>query len=97
MMDRPVTQQGLSGLRSAAPRGPMPRQIQDKRYFQGLLQMKSREIGAEVQKLNNELEALGREQSTFLTYDRRAKEMAQELTGETLLIVVVCYGHPTDN
>lgn len=82
MMERPVTQQGLSGLRSAAPRGPMPRQVQDKRYFQGLIQMKSREIGSEVQKLNSELEALSKEQSTYLTYDRRAKEMAQELTGK---------------
>lgn len=60
----------------------MPRQIQDKRYFQGLIQMKSREIGNEIQKLNSELEALSKEQSTYLTYDRRAKEMAQELTGK---------------
>jgi len=87
IVDRPITQQGLSGLRSAATgrgSGPAPRQVQDRRYFQGLLQMKCREIAGATQRLHQEMEALRLEQSTYLTYDARAKQMAQELTGGPL-------------
>ncbi len=34
--DRPMTQQGLGGVKTSAGRGPQ-RQIQDKTYFLGLL------------------------------------------------------------
>ncbi len=36
--DRPMTQQGLGGMRTSAGRGPQ-RQIQDKTYFLGLLRL----------------------------------------------------------
>lgn len=33
-------------------------------------------------RLGSEIELMKQEQSTFLTYDKRVKEMAQELTGQ---------------
>ena len=81
VVDRPITQQGLSGLRPGT-RGPQMRQVQDKRYFEGLLQMKIRELSQEIECLSKDIEKQSREQATFLVYDKRVKEMAAELTGE---------------
>lgn len=39
------------------------------------------EVVTEIEKLSTEMENMKQEQSTFLTYDKRVKEMAQELTG----------------
>ncbi|CAG2063271.1 unnamed protein product, partial [Timema podura] len=79
VLERPITQQGLSGLRTSARR-PQTRQVLDKRYFEGLLQMKIRELSTEVGKLTRDIENQTREQATFLIYDKRVKEMASELT-----------------
>lgn len=35
-------------------------------------------------RLGSEIELMKQEQSTFLTYDKRVKEMAQELTGQLI-------------
>lgn len=56
-------------------------QVQDKSYFLGLLRTKMNEVVTEIEKLTSEMENMKQEQSTFLTYDKRVKEMAQELTG----------------
>lgn len=56
-------------------------QVQDKSYFLGLLRTKMNEVVTEIEKLTTEMENMKQEQSTFLTYDKRVKEMAQELTG----------------
>jgi FtsZ-binding cell division protein ZapB len=60
------------------------RQVQDKRYFIGLLQMKIRELSQEISRLSREIDSQSREQKTFLVYDRRVKEMAAELTGKAV-------------
>ena len=78
--DRPVTQQGLSGMRTGTGRGPQ-RQFQDKSYFMGILRTKMNELQGEVTKISREIEAANEEQSTFLAYDKRVKELAVELTG----------------
>lgn len=89
-MDRPITQQGLSGLRTGT-RGPQMRQVQDKRYFIGLLQMKIRELSQEITRLSREIDSQSQEQATFLVYDKRVKEMAAELTGEAVnMEVILC-------
>jgi len=78
--DRLVSQQGLSGLRTSTARGPTSRQVQDKRYFESLLQMKTRELANEVTRLRRQIESDSRDQATYLVYDKRVKEMAAELT-----------------
>ncbi|KAK8749313.1 hypothetical protein OTU49_015793 [Cherax quadricarinatus] len=78
VVDRPITQQGLTGMKTGS-RGPQ-RQVQDKSYFMGLLRTKIAEMGKEITRLTGDIDFMKQEQSTFLTYDKRVKEMAHELT-----------------
>ena len=47
----------------------------------GLLRTKIGELGTEITRLNSQVEVMKQEQSSFLTYDKKVKEVAQELTG----------------
>lgn len=59
--DRPVTQQGMAGLRTAsAGKG---RQVQDVSYYLGLLRTKMGELQTEIQKLQSEAERRKKEES----------------------------------
>ncbi|XP_072757105.1 intraflagellar transport protein 74 homolog isoform X1 [Anoplolepis gracilipes] len=81
MVDRPITQHGIAGMRPGTTRGlPMTRQIQDKRYYEGLLQLKIRELSQEIGKIMKDIEVQNKEKATFLHYDKRAKSLAAELT-----------------
>ena len=64
-------------------------QVQDKSYFLGLLRTRIAELGTEMSRLGSEIELMKQEQSTFLTYDKRVKEMAQELTGQLIYAAFV--------
>ncbi|CAG0896159.1 unnamed protein product [Cyprideis torosa] len=76
--DRPITQQGLGGLKSSAGgRGP-GRQVQDKSFFVGELRGKMADLSSEIGKMSRELEALEQEQKSYLIYDVRVKELAVE-------------------
>lgn len=77
VVDRPMTQQGLGGLKTAPQRNQ--RQVQDKSYFQGLIRTKVSELNNEIGRLMKEINHLTQEQSTYLTYDKRAKALAQEI------------------
>ncbi len=52
----------------------------------GLLRTKMSELQSETTKIAREIEAASEEQSTFLAYDKRVKELAAELTGECVII-----------
>ncbi|KAJ2948052.1 hypothetical protein O0L34_g9849 [Tuta absoluta] len=80
MIDRPITQQGLSGLRTGTARGFRTRQLQDKRYWEELMQVKVREMKAEIARLSEQAEAGEREKSAKKHYEKRVRELAQELT-----------------
>ena len=56
------------------------RQFQDKSYFMGVLRSKMGELQTEINRLRQETAAATDEQSTFLAYDKRVKELAGELT-----------------
>ena len=77
--ERPITQQGLTGLKTGG-RGPQ-RQFQDKSYFLGALRTKMAELTGEINKLSREVETQSKEQSTYLAYDKRVKELAEDVTG----------------
>lgn len=82
--DRLITQQGLSSrARSSATglRGPGKRQVLDKRYYEGLLQLKIRELTTEISLLRKETENSNKEREAFVVYDKQNKELAKELTG----------------
>ncbi|TWW70547.1 Intraflagellar transport protein 74 -like protein [Takifugu flavidus] len=75
--ERPVTQQGLSGMKTGM-KGPQ-RQIQDKTYFLGLLRSKINELTAEMSKLHKEIDNYNQENSVYLSYEKRAEDLAQEI------------------
>ncbi|XP_075979351.1 intraflagellar transport protein 74 homolog [Anticarsia gemmatalis] len=80
MIDRPITQQGISGLRTGTARGFRTRQLQDKRYWEELMQVKVREMKAEIARLSEKADAGERERSAKKHYEKRVRELAQELT-----------------
>ncbi|XP_048450968.1 intraflagellar transport protein 74 homolog [Rhincodon typus] len=75
--DRPVTQQGLSGMKTGM-KGPH-RQILDKSYFLGLLRAKINELTTEVSKLQKEIDTFNQENSVYLSYEKRAEALAVEI------------------
>ncbi|NXN13329.1 IFT74 protein, partial [Indicator maculatus] len=75
--DRPVTQQGLSGMKTAV-KGPQ-RQIMDKTYYLGLLRSKTNELTTEINKLQEEAEMYKQEESVYLSYEKRAEALASEI------------------
>ncbi|XP_067886625.1 intraflagellar transport protein 74 homolog isoform X1 [Heterodontus francisci] len=75
--DRPVTQQGLSGMKTGM-KGPH-RQILDKSYFLGLLRAKINELTTEVSKLQKEIDMFNQENSVYLSYEKRAEALAVEI------------------
>jgi len=81
VMDRPVTQQGVSGLRTTKTSYGNRRMVHDKTYYMGVLHTKMSEMGSEITKLASQIDALAKEQSTFIAYENRVKEKAAELAG----------------
>ncbi|XP_012685661.1 intraflagellar transport protein 74 homolog isoform X2 [Clupea harengus] len=75
--DRPVTQQGLSGMKTGM-KGPQ-RQILDKSYYLGLLRSKINELTTECSKLQKEIDTFNQENSVYLSYEKRAEGLAGEL------------------
>ncbi|KOC64137.1 Intraflagellar transport protein 74 like protein [Habropoda laboriosa] len=81
VMERPITQHGIAGIRPGTGRGlSMTRQIQDKRYYIGLMQLKVRELNQEITVIIKDIEDQNKERATYLHYDKRAKDLATELT-----------------
>ncbi|KAL0278856.1 UNVERIFIED_CONTAM: hypothetical protein PYX00_000548 [Menopon gallinae] len=80
VIDRPITQQGVTGLRPSTTKGPQFRQVLDKRYYDGLIRMKMKTIADEVVKLNTEIEIQQQQHATSEIYEKRVREIAAELT-----------------
>ena len=62
--DRPVTQQGMMGMRPASA-GP-GRQIQDATYYSGLLRSKISQLTAEITKLKADIDQFNKDNSTYI-------------------------------
>ncbi|XP_018594439.1 intraflagellar transport protein 74 homolog [Scleropages formosus] len=75
--NRPVTQQGLSGMKTGM-KGPQ-RQILDKSYFLGLLRSKISELTTESSKLQKQIDTFNQENSVYLVYEKRAEGLAGEI------------------
>lgn len=75
--DRPVTQQGLSGMKTGM-KGPQ-RQILDKSYYLGLLRSKINELTTETSKMLKEIDNYNQENSVYLSYEKRAEGLALEI------------------
>lgn len=75
--DRPVTQQGLGGLKTGA-RGPV-RHVQDKSYYMGLLRGKTQELNQEISRLSQEIETHQNDNAAYLSYEQRAEVLASDI------------------
>ncbi|KAA3680035.1 intraflagellar transport protein 74 [Paragonimus westermani] len=75
--DRPITQQGLSGLKTAV-KGSR-RQIEDKPYFLGLLRGKINELNTEIGKINKQTMEAEEDNASFLQYEQMAEKLAMEI------------------
>jgi len=76
--DRPMTKQGLTGMKTSAGRGPQ-RTIYDKSYYMGQLRAKIAELATEISRLQKEIDTFNQENATFLTYEKRAEGLASEI------------------
>lgn len=77
VVDRPVTRQGLGGIRTQS-QGPQ-RQVQDKSYWLGLLRSKISELNSEIAKLSKHISNFNQENASYLSYEKRAENLAAEI------------------
>ncbi|KOB73338.1 Uncharacterized protein OBRU01_10766 [Operophtera brumata] len=81
-IDRPITQQGISGARNGTARGFRTRQLQDKRYWEELMQVKVREMKAEIARLSEKADAGERERSAKKHYEKRERSTITSFLAE---------------
>ncbi|KAI1720046.1 intraflagellar transport protein 74 like protein [Ditylenchus destructor] len=81
-MHRPVTQQGLTGVRTQSRMGTAiggNRQVLDKTYYIALLNNHLQSLEDEISSLLSELDKTEKGQQNLLFYEQRAEEQANEL------------------
>nr|XP_002128844.1 intraflagellar transport protein 74 homolog [Ciona intestinalis]XP_018667304.1 intraflagellar transport protein 74 homolog [Ciona intestinalis] len=76
VQDRPMTQQGLSGMKTAS-RGQ--RQIQDRSYWLGEIRAKTTELTSEIHKTETAIVKHQEDNNTFLMFEKRAETLASEI------------------
>jgi len=77
IQDRPTTQQGLSGMRTAG-NGPA-RQIQDQSYFLSLLRAKCTEIQREIEKLKSNVEQGQKDNAAYGQLERKYEALTNDM------------------
>jgi len=75
--DRPVTQQGMSGMKTAG-QGP-GRQVQDPSYYIGVLRAKLTEIATEISKLKREINQHQTDSAQYSGLERKYEELLKEV------------------
>ncbi|KAJ3121351.1 Intraflagellar transport protein 74 [Nowakowskiella sp. JEL0407] len=75
--DRPMTQQGLGGMR-ANVQGP-GRVVQDKTFFQSELRQRITLLNSEITRINSEAQTIEKENSNYMVFEKRADNLANEL------------------
>ncbi|KND00683.1 uncharacterized protein SPPG_03805 [Spizellomyces punctatus DAOM BR117] len=77
VVDRPMTQQGLGGMRTGV-QGP-GRMVQDITFFQSELRQKITLLNNEVKRLCAEYDTLNKENANSAAFEKRADMLAEEL------------------
>lgn len=75
--DRPVTQQGMMGMRLGT--GGPGRQVQDSSYFIGKLHQKVSEITSEIESINGQVERNNKDKSQYAQLERKYEGLIQEV------------------
>lgn len=78
--ERPITQHGVAGMKTGV-KGP-ERGVYDKSYYLGVLRNKITELRHETRKLQEEVGAHQRDQSTYMAARKQAEQIAKELKEE---------------
>ena len=68
--DRPVTGQGMMGMRTAGP-GQTGRLVEDASYYVGILRRKVTDISTEMNRLQNEVESHSKENAQYSQLERK--------------------------
>lgn len=74
---RPVTNHGVSGMMTANA-GP-GRQVYDRNYYSNSLKNKNNEILLEIQKMKQEVEDMNKDNSTYLTLERKYETLIKDV------------------
>ncbi|KAJ3040027.1 Intraflagellar transport protein 74 [Rhizophlyctis rosea] len=77
VVDRPMTQQGLGGLKTGF-QGP-GRMIQDRTFYHTELRQRINLISAEISRLNSEYENIIKENANVASFEKRADNISAEL------------------
>lgn len=77
VVDRPMTQQGLGGIKSGVQ--GTGRMVQDKTYFQSELRQKINMLTSEINKMSSEADIVNRENSNYATFEKRADALSEDL------------------
>jgi intraflagellar transport protein 74 len=79
VVERPITNHGVSvvGIKSNAA-GP-GRQIHDRSYFLNLLKSKNTEIMNEINKMKSEVEEINKDNSTYMTLERKYETLIKDV------------------
>ncbi|KAE9026646.1 hypothetical protein PR003_g11194 [Phytophthora rubi] len=77
--DRPVTQQGMMGMRIGTGSAGPGRQVQDASFFKGKLHSKTAEITSEIDKLQREIEQDAKDKAQCAQLERKYETMALEV------------------
>ena len=75
--DRPVTQQGMMGMKMGA-QGP-GRQVADRSYYMGELRKKCDEMQAEVTRLNGETDQFNKDNTMYQQMERKYETLIKEV------------------
>ncbi|KAF4739092.1 hypothetical protein FOZ63_026485 [Perkinsus olseni] len=79
VVDRPVTQQGLSGVRTA--QSSSGRQVLDKSYYKAQLRNKINSLSSEIAQFNKEMARIAEESQSYRQYQRRYQSLLEEVKG----------------
>jgi hypothetical protein len=77
--ERPVTQQGLSGMRPVTS-GP-GRMVQDASFFVGLLRQKINEITVEIGRMRSDADKAAKDSAVLVQYERKYDVLIKEVRG----------------
>ncbi|TYZ64250.1 hypothetical protein PybrP1_001795, partial [[Pythium] brassicae (nom. inval.)] len=77
--DRPVTQQGMMGMRVGTGSLGPGRQVQDASFFVGKLHAKTAEITSEVERLRREAEQDAKDKAQYVQLERKYETLALEV------------------
>jgi len=77
VVDRPITRGGLSGMK-AGGQGP-GRAIYDKSYYIGVIRQKNSELRQEIQRFQDEMDDINRNNDQYLTLEKKYEGLLKEV------------------